>query len=229
MNLLLAGRTIINVDEAWYNRTVKQNYSWLPKGRSERIINDRWQGRAITIFALMSSGDWVALIGNKTTNSDSFIRFLFILKKFTEISLMLEEEPITITLDNASIHLTNKTKWAAEVLKLRLFLLPPYSPMLAPVEWVFGTSKRIISTAKNGGALNFGGIDGKLVIADSMMKIDPPRGKRLWLQFIESMKIVIGEVRLATKIKTTIEEEDEEGENSLSQNASSASCWQVPT
>ena len=96
--------------------------------------------------------------------------------------------------------------------------------MLAPVEWVFGTSKRIISTAKNGGALNFGGIDGKLVIADSMMKIDPPRGKRLWLQFIKSMKIVIGEVRLATKIKTTIEEEDEEKENSLSQNASSASC-----
>ena len=58
----------------------------------------------------MSSGDWVALIGNKTTNSDSFIRFLFILKKFTEISLMLEEEPITVTLDNASIYLTNKTK-----------------------------------------------------------------------------------------------------------------------
>ena len=73
--------------------------------------------------------------------------------------------------------------------------------MLASVEWVFGTSKRIISIAKNGGTLNFGGIDGKLVIADSMMKIDPPRGKRLWIQFIKSMKILIGEVRLVTKLR----------------------------
>ena len=206
LNLLSANNTIINIDEAWYNRSIKQNYSSLPTGRSERIINDRWQGRAVIIFALVSSGDWIALIGNKTTNSTLFIRFLFILKKFTEICLELVEDPIMVTLDNSSIHLTDNTKRAAEILKMKFFFLPPFSPSLAPVEWVFGMSKKILSTARSEGTINFGIKNGKLKIADSLKKIDPDIiGRRQWLKFINSMKIIIGEILRASKTQTAIE------------------------
>ena len=189
---------IINIDEAWYNRLVKQNYSWLPAGRSKRIINDRWQGRSAIIFALVSSGDWIALIGNKTTNSIFFIRFLFILKKFTEICLKVVDEPIIVTLDNALLHLTNNTKRAAEILKMKLFFLSPYSPSLAPVEWVFGMSKRILSTERSEGAIIFGTKNGKLKVADSLKKINPDIGRRHWLKFISSMKNIIEEILHAT-------------------------------
>ena len=131
LNLLSANNTIININEAWYNRSVKQNYSWLSTGHSERIINDRWQGRAVIIFALVSSGDWIALIGNKTTNSTLFIRFLFITKKFTEICLELVKDLIMVTLDNASIHLTDNTKRAAEFLKMSFSFC-----LLIPLRWL---------------------------------------------------------------------------------------------
>ena len=145
---------------------MKQNYSWLPAGRSERIINDRWQGGAAIIFALVSICDWIALIDNKTTNSTFFIIFLFILKKFTEICLKVVEEPIIVTLNNTLIHLTNNTKRAVEILKMKLFFLPPYSPSLAPVEWIFGLGKRILSTWRSEGAINFGTKNEKLNVAD---------------------------------------------------------------
>ena len=131
LNLLSTNNTIINIDKAWYNRSVKQYYSWLPTGRSERIINDRWQGRVVIIFALIPSGDWIALICNKTTNSTLFIRFLFILKKFTEICLELVEDPIMVTLDNASMHLTDNTKRAAEILKMKFSFY-----LLTPLRWL---------------------------------------------------------------------------------------------
>ena len=167
-----------------------------------------WQGRAAIIFALVSCGDWIALIGNKTTNSTFFIRFLFILKKFKEICLKVVEEPIIVTLDNASIHLTNNTKRAAEILKMKLFFLPPYSPSLAPVEWVFGMSKRILSTARSEGAINFGTKNGKLKVADSLKKINPDIGRRQWLKFISSMKNIIEKILHATKTQTVIQKRD---------------------
>ena len=48
-------------------------------------------------------------------------------------------------MDNASIHSSKKTSRAIAELGLRIELLPPYSPNLAPVELVFGITKNLIA------------------------------------------------------------------------------------
>ena len=47
---------LINVDEASYSRCVKTEYSWLPRGRSNPIINSRYFGRACLILRC----EWMA-------------------------------------------------------------------------------------------------------------------------------------------------------------------------
>ena len=74
--------------------------------------------------------------------ADEFCQFLFLLAKFAEYSLQLKQEKITISMDNALINLAEKTRRTADLFNLRVDWLPPYSPNLAPVEWVFGMSKR---------------------------------------------------------------------------------------
>ena len=146
MNLISDGWTIINIDEASYTRSIKMDYSWLPRGYSNAIVNTLWRGRAFVIFALISRGEWIVFLGNKTTNSWNFIKFIFILSKYWEMWLYFKENEVIITLDNAAIHRSSRTKWAAELLKTPLHFLPPYSPNLAPTEWIFGLSKRMIDT-----------------------------------------------------------------------------------
>ena len=149
MNLISDGWTIIKIDEASYTRSIKMDYSWLPRGYSNAIVNTHWRGRVVVIFALISSGEWIAFLGNKTTNSWNFIKFIFILSKYWEMWLNLKENEVIITLENAAIHRSSRKKWAAEFLKTPLHFPPPYSPNLAPTEWIFGLSKRMIATNRH--------------------------------------------------------------------------------
>ena len=72
---------VINVDESSYTRSVKTNYSWLPKGRMKPIVNTIWRGRVNLIFGLCSDGNYIGMLGNGTTKADKFCRFLFLLAK----------------------------------------------------------------------------------------------------------------------------------------------------
>ena len=133
-------KIIFNVDESTYSRSIKCNYSWLPFRESSVIINSNWTGKANIIFGLSTDGNWLAVISDKTTNSVNFWRYLLLLRKFVTIWMKIDSENVVYTLDNAPIHVSLKTKKEAEQLKTKLFLLPPYSPSLAPTEWVFGVN-----------------------------------------------------------------------------------------
>ena len=91
---------------------------------------------------------------------------------------------------------------------MKLFFLTPYSPSLAPVEWVFGMSNRILSTARSEGTINSGTKNGKLKDADSLKKLNPDIGRRQWLKFIISMKNIIEEILHATKTQTAVQKRD---------------------
>ena len=67
----------------------------------------------------------------------------------------VRSEDVSYTLDNAPIHVSRRTKRAAEELGMKLLLLPAYSPSLAPVEWVFGMSKKILANQKQIKVINF--------------------------------------------------------------------------
>ena len=141
-------RWIINIDESSYSRSIKTNYSWLPKGKRKAIINSAWIRSANMIFGLWTNGNWIGILSSRTTMSDDFWRFLLIVQNFIKMCLYLKVEDVTISLDNAPIHLSSRTRRAAHIMGLRVMWLPPYSPSLAPVEWVFGLSKKKLDSRR---------------------------------------------------------------------------------
>ena len=58
-------------------------------------------------------------------------------------------------MDNAPIHISSNIKKAANLLNMTINLLPPYSPSLAPTEWMFGMTKKLISAQKEHKTVNF--------------------------------------------------------------------------
>ena len=60
------------------------------------------------------------------------------------ISIMKEEKPLNIILDNARIHTAKIVEEACEMLSVKLVFLPPYCPFLNPIENVWKDVKREI-------------------------------------------------------------------------------------
>ena len=72
---------IINIDESGFGRSVKENYSWLPKGKSASIINEVHKGKANLILGVSQEGDYFGLITNRNVWSKDYCIFLMILAK----------------------------------------------------------------------------------------------------------------------------------------------------
>ena len=153
--------TYINVDESTFTKSTKTGYSWIPKGQSSPIINTWGTGRAVILFALLSSGDFISYISNNKTNSEQFSNFILIVHKFIELWTHIRITQTRILLDNTSIHLSKFSKHVIKRLGLRMVFLPQYSPQLAPVEIVFGMLKIKLSMKRKQKAIRFGSISGK--------------------------------------------------------------------
>ena len=97
---------LINVDDASYSISVKTAYSWLPCGKSNPIVNSRFQGSANIVFALWEDREWMRLISNETTTAIKFVRFMLLLHKFIKFVIWVDPTTIRVWLDNThSIHL----------------------------------------------------------------------------------------------------------------------------
>ena len=203
-------KIIFNVDESTYSRSIKCNYSWLPLGESSAIINSNWTGKANVIFGLSTDGNWLAVISDKTTNSVKFWRYLLLLRKFVTIWMKVDSENVVYTLDNAPIHVSLKTKKAAEQLETKLFLLPPYSPSLAPTEWVFGVSKKRLSSQKKMRSINFSKQRGKIEIIECFNMIDRNSGVRIWMQFFKSVYKIFESIEIPLLLSSNESENHEE-------------------
>ena len=196
---------LINVDEASYSKSVKTAYSWLPCGKSNPIVNMRFQGSANVIFAFWVDGEWMWLISSETTTAIKFVRFMILLQKFIELVIWVDPTSIRVWLDNAPLHLSRKVKRAAHSLNLPLHFLPPYSPCLAPVEWVFGMSKRILSKGEWRSAINFSKIWGKKRILETFMNLNKNSAIKIWLRWIEEIRRLIREWQDSLTVGLTIQ------------------------
>ena len=181
---------LINVDEASYSRSVKTAYSWLSCRKSNPIVNSRFQGSANIIFALWVDGEWMWLISNETT-AIKFVRFMLLLRKFIEFVIWVDPTTIRIWLDNAPLHSSRIVKRAAHNLEMPLHFLSPYSPCLAPVEWIIGMSKRILSKGELRPAVNFSKTRGKMILLETFMNLSRNSAIRIWLRWIEEIRRII--------------------------------------
>ena len=117
-----------------FNRDLKMEYSWLPKGITSAIVNQLHSGSRGLIATFCSDGEFLCVWINKTVNSEWFASFLWILKYFLKLRRINYEDNVKIMLYNAPYHSSIATKEIIKKLRLSFFFLPPYSPALAPVE-----------------------------------------------------------------------------------------------
>ena len=79
-------KLIINIDEAGFGRSVKENYSWLQQGKSCAIVNDVFHERANLILGVSQTGDFLEIITNKTVKAEDYCLYLIVLTKALKYS-----------------------------------------------------------------------------------------------------------------------------------------------
>jgi transposase len=117
------------VDEAGFSQIHPNRAAWTPKAKRHLIEAKR--GKRLNVLgAMISTGELFSAKFWQTTTSDAFVGFLGMLK--THVG-----KPLTVILDNASIHKAKAIQPIVELLKaqgLTLYFLPPYSPELNRIE-----------------------------------------------------------------------------------------------
>ena len=112
------------------------NYSWVRTGPRKRVPYENPQGRRLHVLALrVTAGappalDWVTK--PRSLTAEEVVRFLHAVPPMPK--------PLVVLLDNASIHRSHIVQAAQPGLwakRIYLYVLPPYSPELNPMEPVF--------------------------------------------------------------------------------------------
>ena len=191
LKLLIDGKVVVNVDESSFDRSIKNQYSWLPKGKSEAILNDNIKGKATLILATWSTGDWFAVVTVGTVDSKKFWAFLklleFVLK---ENSDEFENLP-TVVLDNARTHSSNLTKKVIKHLAYEVRFSAPYCPEVAPVEQAFGKIKLKLRSLGGTTIINFLNEKGIMKIFRLLESIEESSWIKDWVKMIREARNTI--------------------------------------
>lgn len=137
VGLVEAGKTVIAVDESGFDHRVLPLYGYARLGEPAvaRIPTCTDRRRHSLIVAARSdthAAEFTVRTGSvKAADFAAFID-----------SLGCDLEGAVMVLDNAAIHKTALVKAAAERRGLRLMYIPPYSPLLNPVEIMFSVTKQ---------------------------------------------------------------------------------------
>ena len=189
-------KIVINVDESSFERSVKQNYSWLPRGSSGIILNDVFKRKSSLILATASNLLWFAMIKEVTVSSLEFCLFIKLLVKvLTPIMEQSEVLPLLI-LDNARVH---NSKLASRVMQnwnFEVNFLPPYWPELAPVELIFGAVKAKLKSLKLTEEVDFSKVSGKTLILKLINSLSDSTWHGVWTTVIKECSHAIRDARL---------------------------------
>ena len=175
-----------------FNKDLKRDYSWLPKGVTSSIVNQIHSGSNSLITAFWSDGEFICAVLNSTVNSDRFQAFLWIIKYFLELRKIDVISKSIIMLDNAPYHWSKRTKEIMQKLELNISFLPPYSPILTPVEQFFKIVKTKVrwTGITNGKYLN--SASGIQFVLSTWNTLSLNHLKHVWIEFVKvAFKIII--------------------------------------
>ena len=175
---------IINIDESSFNRYIRREYSWLSKGRSTPIVNDRTKRRAWLTLATWNTGVWLAMALSETMDSKRFCLFLKILELIISRHCHNFEKLLTVIMDNARTHSSRLTKKVIEGLEFKIRFLTPYCPEVAPVERVFGLIKSKLRFIGGTQSINFDKQEGIELIFELIISIREDSWKQTWIGVI---------------------------------------------
>ena len=191
LKLFLDGKVVINVDESSFDRSVKNQYSWLPRGKNAPIINDTIQGKATLIVGTWSTGEWfsVAIVG--TVNSVKFCVFLKLLEIMLQEIYSDEEDFPIVVLDNAKTHTSKLSKKLIGHLAYGVKFSAPDWPEVAPVEQVFKKIKSKLRSSEGISIINFEKEKGLATIFRLLHSIEPNSSVNDWIQIIREARRTI--------------------------------------
>jgi transposase len=137
-------RNIVWVDECGFNLHLRRKYGRARRGERASIEVANSRGQNISVCAGMSEDGFLhEFLRPGAFNAIHFCDFL------TELFEKLREmgrENCWIILDNVRFHHSESIRCCTESAGHQLMFLPPYSPMLNPIESLFGKWKTLIRT-----------------------------------------------------------------------------------
>lgn len=109
-----------------------------------RVFDPRWQevevdNRRLVLFGGLALNGISVVLKAEKANSRWFSEFLVKLREANGF------RPILLVLDNASYHWSAEARSLARYLGIRLAYLPPYSPDLNPIEFLWRDLKRLLA------------------------------------------------------------------------------------
>ena len=131
------------VDEAGFSQVHPNRSAWTPAG--ERHLIEATRGKRLNVLAAMiSTGELFSAKLWQSTTSEAFSGFLGLLKEYVG-------KPLTIILDNASIHRAKAIQPVVNYLEkqgVTLYFLPSDSPELNRIERLWHKMKYTWMAAK---------------------------------------------------------------------------------
>jgi transposase len=135
---------IVWVDECGFNLHLRRKFGRARKGELATVTVANGRGRNISLCAAMSEeGFLLDRLKPGAYNAEEFILFL---QELFEVLTRLGRDNCWIICDNASFHHTAAVLSCVNSFGHQLVFLPPYSPMLNPIESLFGKWKTLIRT-----------------------------------------------------------------------------------
>lgn len=130
---------MIFIDECGFNLHLRRKQARSRQNTRATVIIPTVRGRNVTLIAAMTSEKIVhtKIISQSTCNSNKFC--IFLRELFDELDA--DWQGALLIMDNARIHKTNEVKETVEHGGYNLLYLPPYSPMLNPIEKTFSKMK----------------------------------------------------------------------------------------
>jgi transposase len=131
------------VDESSTNIALTPRYARAPKGERARGKAPRNWGKNVTLISSITlSGMGASMSIEGPSDTDSFGLYM------KEILAPTLQTGQIVLMDNLSVH---RSKWVRELIEERgcqLWLLPPYSPDMNPIEEAFSKVKALLRRAK---------------------------------------------------------------------------------
>ena len=124
------------MDEASPQTTANTVRVWSPEKPRSVKNTTRIKANAVGFYAVNGSSAVEFPAGSKTADICTFL---------DTVRATNGGRPVVIVLDNFAVHRSASTAAYAESLGIRLVFLPPYSPHLNPIEFIWKTLKRSVS------------------------------------------------------------------------------------
>ena len=194
LSSLRSNKIVVNIDEWSFERSVKQNYSWLPIGKNWSILHEPIEGKWSLILASFSNGEWFAFLKKGTVNSKFFLLFLEILESLILWNWDNPTEKYLLLLDNSSIHSSKLLKMILGSSQLEVRFLTAYTPELAPVELVFRAVKVKLKKQIVGIKTDFSKVKSMKAIVETIEQVKASTWMEWWESVIKKSRLWILDV-----------------------------------